>query len=186
MWNLPNILTVARLFLLPVIFVLFMVGEAWAAWTALAVYVVGAVTDWFDGYFARKHNLVTPFGTFLDPISDKIFVATLLVLLVGFERLPGWWMAVPIVILAREFAVSGMREFLGPYNIKVPVTKLAKWKTTSQMAAIALLIVGPYVPLGLISGQILLLVAMALTVITGRGYLATGLRHMNGMDNGTS
>jgi CDP-diacylglycerol--glycerol-3-phosphate 3-phosphatidyltransferase len=177
--NLPNILTVVRLFLLPVIFVLFMAGGEGAAWIALIVYIIGALTDWFDGYLARKLKVVSPFGIFLDPISDKIFVAAMFVILVGFDRLPGWWMAVPIIILGREFLVSGMREYLGPKGIKVPVTKLAKWKTASQMLAIAILVVGPYVPAGMMAGQLLLLIAMVLTVITGWNYLKTGMQHMN-------
>ncbi len=177
--NLPNILTIARLFLLPVIFSLFLVGAEWAAWWVLGLYVAGAVTDWLDGYIARKMNIVTPFGTFLDPISDKIFVAVMFILLVGFDRLPGLWMAVPAIIIAREFMVSGIREYLGPKGIKVPVTKLAKWKTASQMFAIAFLIIGPYAPFTLATGQWLLLVAMVLTVITGWNYLKTGLKHIS-------
>lgn len=177
--NIPNILTVMRLLLLPVIFVLFTEDKEWAAWASLGIYVVAALTDWFDGFFARKMDLVSPFGTFLDPIADKVFVAALFILLTGFGRLSGIWMAVPIVILTREFLVSGMREFLGPKNVKLPVTRLAKWKTACQMAAIAILIPGPYVPFGLLSGHILLTVAMVLTVVTGWGYLKAGMKYFD-------
>ncbi len=176
--QLPNILTVSRLLLLPVIFGLFFFAEAWAAWTCLVLYAIGAATDWFDGWYARKHNIVTPFGTFLDPIADKVFVAALLILLVGFSRLDGLWMALPVLILTREFLVSGMREFLGPKNIKVPVTKLAKWKTTSQMVAIGFLIIGPHLAYATLAGKLLLLIATVLTIVTGWQYLKAGKDHI--------
>lgn len=181
MLNLPNTLTIARLLLLPVIVWLFFMEPQWqatAAWWCFGLYAVAAITDWFDGYVARKMNLVTPFGTFLDPISDKIFVAAMLVLLVGFGRLPDLWMVCVIVILAREFLVSGLREFLGPKNIKVPVSKLAKWKTTVQMVATGVLIIGPYFTYGLEAGQWLMVLAAALTVITGWGYMKAGFQHI--------
>jgi CDP-diacylglycerol--glycerol-3-phosphate 3-phosphatidyltransferase len=178
MQNLPNILTIVRLLLLPVIFILFLMGGELASWICLAMYITGAATDWLDGYIARKMNVVSPFGIFLDPIADKIFVSVLLLLLVGFDRLPGIWMAVPAIILMREFLVAGMREYLGPKGIKMPVTKLAKWKTASQMLAIAVLIVGPYIPYGLTSGRTLMLVAMVLTVVTGWKYLREGFRQV--------
>ncbi len=155
-----------------------MTGEEGAAWVSLGIYVVAAFTDWLDGYLARKMNNVTPFGVFLDPISDKIFVAAMFIMLAGFDRLPGVWLALPMIILMREFLVAGMREYLGPLGIKMPVTKLAKWKTASQMFAIAILIVGPYVPMGLLSGNLLMLVATVLTVITGWNYLKTGFRNI--------
>lgn len=182
--NLANILTLARLLLLPVIVALFYLEQSWggwAAWLCFLLYIVAAITDWLDGYIARKYNQISAFGTFLDPISDKIFVGVLLVLLVQFGRLDGLWSIPVLIIFTREFLISGLREFLGPHNVQMPVTKLAKWKTASQMAALGFLIIGPYVAFTLIVGQVLLLVAALLTVITGWGYLRAGLDHMKKM-----
>lgn len=182
--NLPNILSIARLALLPVIIWLFFMEAHWGAkavWLCFILYAIGAITDWLDGYLARKMKIVSDFGTFFDPISDKIFVASMLVLLVGFERLPGLWMVPVLVILAREFLISGLREYLGPRNIQVPVMKLAKWKTAVQMIAIGLLVIGPYAPYTLESGRWGLAIAALLTVITGWGYMKAGLDHLRKM-----
>ena len=184
MINLPTILTLARILLLPVFIWLFFMERQWGAQTAyllLQLYVLAAVTDFLDGYIARKYNKVTPLGTFLDPISDKIFVATLLILMLASGRLEGLWIIPVIIILAREFMVSGLREYLGPLNVKLPVSKLAKWKTAVQMIALGVLIIGPYFPYGLLGGQILLSLAALITVITGWAYLKTGLDHMRKM-----
>ena len=180
----PNILTLARLALLPLImvafFLVFEIGPL-ATWICFVLYVIAAITDFLDGYLARKLNQITPFGTFLDPISDKIFVGALLVLLVGFGRLDGIWMIPVILILTREFAVSGLREFLGPHDIKLPVTQLAKWKTTIQMVALGLLILGPLHAHILMTGQLALLAAAVITLITGWGYIKAGLEVMKKM-----
>lgn len=181
MFTLPNILTLSRMALLPVMVWLFFMETslgAVAAWWCLGLYVLASVTDFFDGYLARKLNQVSEFGTFLDPISDKIFVGTVLVLLVGFDRLDGVWVIPVLLIFLREFLVSGLREFLGPKNIKMPVTNLAKWKTTAQMIALGFLIVGGYVPYAMEVGHILICVAAYLTLHTGFGYVKTGLSHM--------
>ena len=146
-YNLANILTISRLILLPVLIILFFLEAQWgalAAWLALLVYIIAAITDFYDGYVARKLDQITPFGTFLDPISDKIFVSTMLILLVAFDRITGLWLFLPIAIFAREFLISGLREFLGPKDVKVPVTFLAKWKTATQMLSLGFLIIGPY------------------------------------------
>ncbi len=179
--NIANILTIARILLLPVIIALFYLEAswgAWAAWLCFIIYVISAVTDFFDGYVARKLNQITPLGTFLDPISDKIFVSTLLILLVAFGRIEGLWLICVILIFAREFMVSGLREFLGPKNVKMPVTVLAKWKTTVQMVSTGFLILGSYAPYALSIGLITLLIATAFTVITGTQYLMAGMKHM--------
>lgn len=179
--NLANILTFSRLLLLPVMIALFYLEASWgavAAWLCFIVFVLSAITDFFDGYVARKYNQITPFGTFLDPISDKIFVATLLVLLVAFGRITGFWILLVLLIFAREFLVSGLREYLGPKNIQMPVSALAKWKTAAQMAATGFLILGPYAPFALPIGLWLLLAAALLTIITGAQYLQAGIRHI--------
>lgn len=181
MTNLANILTISRLILLPFIIGLFFCEEAAGAsamWPALGLYIVAALTDYFDGWVARKFNQTSAFGTFLDPISDKIFVAALLVTFVAFGRLDGVWIVPVVVILSREFLVSGLREYLGPKNIQLPVTTLAKWKTAAQMLSLGFLIIGPYLAYGLLAGQLLLLVAAVITVLTGATYLKAGLADM--------
>ncbi len=193
MWTLPNIMTIARILLLPLIFICFyyegtlVIGTTIEAhtpmltWACFALYVIASVTDFLDGYVARKFNQVSAFGTFLDPISDKIFVACLLVLLVAFGRLEGLWLIPVLMILFREFLISGLREFLGPHDIKLPVTQLAKWKTTLQMVSLGFLIVAPVVPYALDIGHWSLLVAAILTLITGWGYVKAGLEVMKKM-----
>ena len=183
MQNLPNILTFGRIAILPVIIGLFFIPETWAAWTALFFYIVASVTDYLDGHLARKWNVISAVGTFLDPIADKIFIVSLLILLAGFGRLEGIWLIPAIVILVREILISGLREFLGPKNIQLPVSKLAKWKTTVQMIALGFLVIGAHgdilIPHTLLIGQILLTAAAALTVMTGWRYLIEGLKHVN-------
>lgn len=191
--QLPNILTISRIVLLPVLIGLFFVPGETAAWTALWVYIFCAVTDFFDGYLARMLNITSNFGTFLDPISDKILVASLLIALATFDRLDGFWMVPAIIIMMREFLIAGLREFLGPQNVKVPVSKLAKWKTAFQMTALGFLVIGDYgddtmqsvfgflsdnVVGALLTGQILLTIAAAITVFTGWNYLKAGAKHI--------
>ena len=182
MKNLPNYLTYLRILLIPVIIALFFIPSAAAAWAALGLYTVASITDFLDGYLARKWNVESAFGRFLDPISDKIFIASLLVTLVGFDRLDGIWIVPVIIILMREFLVAGLREFLGPMNIQLPVSVLAKWKTTIQMIALGFLVVGDYgdviLPRTLEIGQWGLAIAAILTVVTGWSYLKAGLKHI--------
>lgn len=175
MLNLPNILTLSRLALLPVLIALLYVGAVWAA---LILYIFAAITDFLDGYLARKMNAVSAFGTFLDPISDKIFVALLLIALVDTGSLSGIWVIPVLIIMTREFAISGLREFLGPKDVQVPVTKLAKWKTTIQMVSLGFLIIAPAIPFALEIGRILILIAAAITAHTGWLYFKAGLPYM--------
>ncbi len=179
--NIANVLTVARLLLLPVIIALFFAESSWggfAAWLCLFIYAIASATDFFDGYIARKLNQISDFGTFLDPISDKIFVSSLMILLIAFGRIEGSWIILVILIFAREFMVSGLREFLGPKNIKLPVSRLAKYKTATQMLSIGFLIIGGYAPYALELGLILFALATVLTLITGFIYVIAGFKHM--------
>lgn len=182
MKNLPNILTFFRIAILPFIIALFFIPEAWAAWSALGLYTIACITDFMDGYLARTMKTESMLGKFLDPISDKIFIAVLLMVLVDFERLEGLWLIPALLILIREFLISGLREFLGPMNIQLPVSKLAKWKTTVQMVALGFLIMGDYgevlVPHTLAIGQWGLAIAALLTIITGWAYVKAGLKHL--------
>lgn len=173
--TIPTILTILRLVLLPLLVWLLFVGYYW--W-ALGLYSFGAFTDFLDGWIARKYDQITPFGTFLDPISDKIYVCTLFIALVAAQHISGVWITAVIVILAREFMVSGLREYLGPKNVQLPVSKLAKWKTAVQMIATGVLIIAPLSGIATFIGLGGLVVATALTLVTGWAYLKTGMEHM--------
>lgn len=185
-YNLPNVLTLFRIAIIPPMIGLFYIPDAWAAWTCLGIYTLGAITDYFDGYFARTMNLMSAFGRFFDPIADKLFVAAVLILLAGFDRIPGIWLLPAIAIMMREFFVAGLREFLGPHKVVIHVTKLAKWKTTAQMFSIGFLIVGNHgdviLPHTLQVGQWALLLSATLTLITGWDYLKVGLEAIRKMD----
>lgn len=202
MLTLPNILTLSRIFAVPLLgFFLW-----WPDWKlgyliGFALYCVIAITDFFDGYLARAQGTVSKLGIFLDPIADKIMVAAVILILTaqGFLRGPyvgDMHVIAGTIILIREITVSGLREFLGGIQVSVPVTKLAKWKTTFQLVALGALILG-----GAVHGQpcqspgeacasiaetwvhlvglISLWAAAVLTCITGWDYLRVGLKHMD-------
>lgn len=179
--SLPNILTLSRIIAIPIIVALFFIPGAWAAWTACVLFTAAAITDYFDGYFARARAEVSVIGRFLDPIADKLLVAAVLFLLVAVDRLSGPSILPAVVILLREVLVSGLREFLAGANVGLPVSRLAKWKTGVQMVALGFLIVGDYgpdiIPVTLI-GTIGIWAAGLLTLVTGWDYLLAGLRHM--------
>lgn len=183
MTSLPNIMTLGRIALIPLIILLMYIPTAFTAWTALILYTIACVTDYLDGYLARRMDTVSDIGKFLDPIADKIMVGSLLIALAAIDRLDGVWVIPAIVIMVREFLVSGLREYLGPKNVKLPVSGLAKWKTTIQMIAIGFLVIGPFgnsvLPFTLLIGQIGLTVAALITVVTGWNYLKAGLLHMS-------
>jgi cardiolipin synthase len=179
--SLPNLLTLARVAIIPVIVALLYIPAPWASWAALGIYVAAALTDWLDGVMARRMNEVSPLGRFMDPIADKLLVTAVIVALIAVERI-GPLTALPaLVILCREILVSGLREYLAEMNVAMPVSRLAKWKTAAQMLALAFLILGPAAPWGLpllLSGEVLLWIAGVLTAVTGYDYLVTGMRHM--------
>lgn len=181
MLNIPNILTLSRIFIIPVVIALFYWDSPTTRWVMLGLFIIAGITDFFDGYIARRSNQVSPFGRFLDPIADKLLVAALLLMLVGFERMSTWAYLPAVVILTRELLVSGLREFLAQTQVSVPVSTLAKWKTTLQMFALGFLIVGtdapPWIQAQLI-GEIGLWLAALLTLITGYDYLKAGVVHM--------
>ncbi|SMY06862.1 CDP-diacylglycerol--glycerol-3-phosphate 3-phosphatidyltransferase [Flavimaricola marinus] len=139
-WTLPNILTVLRLFAAPGVAIMFLYfARPWADWYALALFVGAAVTDFFDGYLARAWRQESKFGAMLDPIADKAMVIIALLVITGFSGMDPWILLPATLILFREVFVSGLREFLGATAGLLAVTKLAKWKTTAQMTAIAVL-----------------------------------------------
>lgn len=183
MWTLPNILTLSRILALPLL-IAFLWWPAWAAgyFIAWVIYALMGVTDYFDGYLARAQGTVSKLGVFLDPIADKIMIASVILVLVGKQVIFDWHVIAALVILAREIAVSGLREFLGGIQVSMPVSRLAKWKTTLQLGALGFLIFSRATPEWawvLDAGLVFLWIAAALTVITGWDYLRTGLKHMD-------
>jgi len=180
--TLPNILTLSRIFAMPVLVaVLWHPGRADYA-VAFALYVAVAITDYFDGYLARAQGTVSKLGVFLDPIADKIMVATVIVMLVFTRDLAGWSVLAGLIILIREIAVSGLREFLAELRVSLPVSALAKWKTTLQLVALGALILAGAVPAypGVeMLGLVCLWGAAGLTLITGWDYLRVGFKHMD-------
>lgn len=186
--NLPNMLTLSRVLATPVVCLLLLAGTATGSWLAFAVYFYACVTDFFDGYLARVRSQQSSFGRFLDPVADKLLVASILLILVGIDRLHGVDILAAVVILCREILVSGLREHLAQLQVGMPVTRLAKWKTTIQMIALGLLVAGDVGPsvFGVTMAEIGaygLWLAAALTLITGYDYLRAGMRHM-GDDTG--
>ena len=181
--SLPNILTYGRLVAVPaVVALLFWPEDTWSRWFALAIFVAAAITDYLDGYVARAYAQHSALGRMLDPIADKLLVAACLLMLVadGTIRHSALWAA--IVILSREILVSGLREFLAELKVSVPVSRVAKWKTTLQLVAVGFLIAGPagesVLPGTILIGTGLLWVAAVLTIYTGWDYLKAGIRYV--------
>jgi CDP-diacylglycerol--glycerol-3-phosphate 3-phosphatidyltransferase len=142
-WTLPNSLTVLRLLAAPGVPVMFLYfHRPWADWFALALFVGAALTDWFDGYLARLWKQESRFGAAMDPIADKAMVVIAIMVITGYSGMNPWLILPAAVILFREVFVSGLREYLGDKARQLSVTKLAKWKTTAQMVAIAVLFLG--------------------------------------------
>ena len=184
---LPNILTYGRIAAVPVVVGLMYWqgidgGGLWLRWLALAVFIAAAVTDILDGYLARAWEQVSSLGRLLDPIADKLLVASCLLMLAAEGTIRGWTLFAAVVILCREILVSGLREYLAELRVSVPVTRLAKWKTTAQLVAIGFLIAGEAgdrVLPGITQFGIFLLWASAiLTLYTGNDNMRAGLRYM--------
>lgn len=177
--HLPNILTISRVLLIPVIVLLFFFGDNGSIFACGVLFIVAAVTDYFDGYLARSYKSFSSFGRFLDPIADKLLVASVLLMLAYSHALPLLGIIPALVILCREIVVSGLREYLAELQVGMPVTRLAKWKTGVQMTAIPALIFGQMSQFLAIVGAVLLWVAAALTVMTGWDYLKAGVRYID-------
>ena len=178
--TLPNLLTLSRIAAIPLLVGAFYLAPPWSEWVACGLFAAACVTDWLDGYLARRWQQHSAFGRFLDPIADKLLVSVALMMLVAFRRLPMPTLLPALVILSREILVSGLREFLAGLRVSLPVSRLAKWKTGIQMVALGTLLIddaGP-VPLAAI-GQGLLWMAAILTLVTGYDYLRAGLRYMD-------
>lgn len=177
----PNLLTLSRIAVIPGMVGAFYIELPIGNWVALVIFVAAGITDYFDGYFARTLGQQSALGRFLDPVADKLLIAAAILMLVAFDRIAGPSVLAAVVILCREILVSGLREFLARIDVSVPVSQLAKWKTTLQIVAIAFLLVGDaapaFVPAATI-GDWGIWIAAVLTLYTGYDYLRAGLRHM--------
>jgi cardiolipin synthase len=191
--SVPNILTCARILAIPVVvgcvfWESILDGPMWLRWVALAVFIAAGVTDYLDGYYARIWDQHSAFGRMLDPIADKLLVASCLLMLAADNSIHGWTLWAGIVILCREILVSGLREYLAALRVSVPVTKLAKWKTTIQLVAIGFLIAGEageqILPATTLIGIALLWVSAIFTIYTGWDYFRAGIRHLIEEDEG--
>ena len=169
--NTPNKLTVLRMIMVP-FFVLFMLtgwgGEA-SKWISLVIFVVASATDWLDGYLARKYNLVTNFGKFMDPLADKLLVCSALICLVEMGRLDAW---IVCIIIAREFIISGFRLIASDNGIVIAASYWGKFKTTFQMIMVVVLMLNIQNTVMSVLGQVLIWISLALTVISLVDYVA--------------
>ncbi len=186
-FNLPNLLTYGRILAVPLILLCFYLeGRArptdFARWTALGIYVVASITDYLDGYLARIWKQTSNIGKMLDPIADKLLVSAILLLLAHNGTIDKFSLWAAIIILCREILVSGLREYLAALKVSVPVTQLAKWKTTIQMLSLGFLIAGPagdkVLPYSTTIGIVLLWIAAIVTLYTGYDYFRAGLKHV--------
>lgn len=176
----------SRIVVIPLVIATFYFDSIESRWLAVLLFGGAAISDFFDGWLARRWNQVSALGRFLDPIADKLLVAAVLMMLVGFERLSHLSLLPAVIILCREILVSGLREFLAELRVGMPVTKLAKWKTTFQLMALPVAIMGDMAPWGIPArelGEALLWIAAVLTILTGYDYLKAGLQHMKASPN---
>ena len=163
-------------------------GGLWLRWAALGVFIAAAITDVLDGYVARAYSQQSSLGRMLDPIADKLLVASCLLMLAADGIIHGWSLWAAIVILCREILVSGLREYLAALRVSVPVTKLAKWKTTIQLVAIGFLLAGEagdqVIPITTQTGLLLLWISAIFTIYTGWDYFRAGIHHLIKEDEG--
>jgi len=179
--NIPNKITLSRIFLIPIFILLLSIPFSWGEWNigettlpithfvAALVFAFAASTDWLDGYYARKYNLITNLGKFLDPLADKLLVSAALILLVELDLAAAW---IVILIISREFAVTGMRLVAAGEGIVLAASNMGKLKTVTQILAILLLLLHnyPFAYLGFPFATIVLYLAMIITVISGCDY----------------
>ena len=186
-FNIPNMLTYGRILAVPLIVLCFFLegrlhGSDLARWSALGIFAVASITDFFDGYLARIWDQTSNIGRMLDAIADKLLVSAILLLVAADGTIAGWSIWAAIIILCREILVSGLREYLAALKVSVPVTWIAKWKTTLQMIALGFLLAGPagdkVLPHTTQIGIGMLWIAALITMYTGYDYFRAGLRHM--------
>jgi CDP-diacylglycerol---glycerol-3-phosphate 3-phosphatidyltransferase len=188
MLALPNLLTLSRILAVPILVFLLWRPQPIDYAITFVLYCIVGITDYLDGYLARAWGSISKLGQFLDPIADKIMVAAVLIMLISSRKanpvpeIAGLHIIPALVILLREIIVSGLREYLAGLQVSVPVSELAKWKTTLQLVALGALILGgaaPDYPWVHLVGIVCLWAAAALTLVTGYDYLRTGLRHID-------
>lgn len=188
-FNLPNLLTYGRIVAVPMVVLCFFLegrlqSSDFARWSALAIFAAASITDFFDGYLARIWKQTSNIGRMLDPIADKLLVSTCLLLLAADtdKTIAGWSLWAAIIILCREILVSGLREYLAELKVSVPVTTLAKWKTTIQLFAIGFLLAGSagdkVFAYTTQTGIVLLWISAVVTLYTGWDYFRAGLKHV--------
>ena len=179
--NLSNVLTLSRILVIPIIVLCISLKDPFFGWTAFFLFCIASITDYFDGYLARLRNEVSNLGTFLDPIADKLLVAAVILILTSKEVIADWETIPALIILLREIAVSGLREYLAGIKVSVPVSKIAKLKTSLQLIALAILILSEsgisIIPI-LFLGKVALWSAGILTLYTGYDYLKSGFKHL--------
>ena len=200
MSRLPNILTAIRIFIIPILILTFYTPGLLAKVVGASLFALAAITDYFDGYFARSLKAQSNFGKCLDPIADKLIVIVAITLLIGFSNHDLWIVVPGLIIICREVLVSGLREFLAEFHVSIPVSKLAKYKTAVQMTSITILLLGEkgtsytfqyllggvaefgvkifLVNLVVYIGKILFVIAALLTMMTGYAYLRAGMKKM--------
>jgi cardiolipin synthase len=188
---LPNLLTYGRIAAVPAVaaclFWVDILGAGlWLRWVALAIFVAAALTDLLDGWVARTYGGLSTLGRMLDPIADKLLVGACLFMLAADETIKGWTLWAALIILCREILVSGLREYLAELRVSVPVSRLAKWKTSLQLVAVGFLLAGPagdlVMPGTTLTGISLLWLSAILTLYTGFDYFRAGVRHIVGND----
>ena len=187
--NIPNKITISRIFLIPIFIIILSVPFNWGEWSighttlpishfvAALIFIIASGTDWLDGYYARKYNLVTNLGKFLDPLADKLLVSAALILLVEMGLAPAW---IVIIIISREFAVTGLRLVAAGEGIVLAASNMGKLKTVTQILAIILLLLHnfPFSYVGFPFATIVLYIAMAITAISGYDYFVKNLHVM--------
>ncbi len=176
--SLPNILTLVRIALIPLIIALILIENSTVRWLAFALFVFAAVTDYLDGYLARRMNLISPLGRMLDPIADKLLVAALLIAFSFDGSFDLWLVWAAILIMMREIAVAGLREFLGEKQVVVHVSTLAKFKTTAQLIALGVVMLMPVVSNIYLAARGMMWLAALLTLYTGYEYFKGAWPHL--------
>ena len=180
-YTIPNIITFIRIFLIPIILYLLFSENPNIVLIAGLLFIISSVSDYFDGYLARTLNQSSKLGTLLDPIADKLLIASVIVVLVDTGVISNIHVVPAIIILLREIAISGLREFLAKLNTDMPVSKLAKYKTTFQMISLSILIISLGFELNDLLwniGLITLWIAAIITLLSGYNYMAKGLKHI--------
>jgi cardiolipin synthase (CMP-forming) len=169
-WTIPNILTIGRMVALLPLGLLLAYGGVAGAWAAFGIFILMSVSDFLDGWIARRFNMGSAFGRVMDPIADKVVIGVMLPLLLAMGLIDGWHQVAVYLILTREFVISGLREYLAG-TLVIHVTKLAKWKTTLQLIATGAVLLSGALPVVTLPAMALLWVAALLTVVTGIDYL---------------